>query len=496
MINSWREVDAAINKLIQKVEDLYRQVMYTNSSQIGNQTTVNGDATFNGLVTIRAPKILCLSSGNEPTDTDASGVFMSAAGETFGSDTYNIGGVDNGGLQFGIRSTDGVGVFSGGDAEIGADGIVIDKMGYLMSHTATDGTTERTGSMGMWAEPGGTAPQYGIAFNAPGGSELITNGDAETGDLTGWTGTANVSANSTTKYAGAYSFRMKTYDNATDTLTSDAISFSGGSFILSLKHAFFNSYLRGYTSPAFSTTAKIEVKYYDAADALLRTDTIVGAYSTNSSAWNNVYVLITPPSITSYFKIVATVTAPDYTILFPAQYYADLATTYYGFFVDNVSLINVPVSSNLYFDSTGELCLNGSPALPKHCYISTIAMTSSATLTTYSANPAYKYTTAANAGNGDTFALTVPPLAAGTYSIYFCGNKHNVRGKVDWTLDGTSIVTGQDWYASGATEYTFQVDSVSVTSGAHTLAGTINGKNASSSDYSLALYSVVFVKTA
>ena len=456
--------------IMEKVEELLRRVSALERRGVNLERL---DELTDDLGEVRSGRFLAMSAGYEPTDTDASGVFMSAAGETFGEDTYNIGGVDNGGLQFGLRSTDGVGVFSGGDATIGADGIEISKMGYLIQHTATDGTTERTGSMGMWAEPGGTEPCYGLAFNAPGGAELVTNGDAETGDFTGWTKTTETRGawsvvTGSYAYDGTYAFMFDytSLGGATGVLTSGACSVTSNV-----------GYLFTCNVLKYGLTSSAQVKWYDSGSSLLRTDSI----SLNQA--NNNYLttseLLVSPSGANTATITLTVTGSTQSAVF-----------------DSISLKAVSVASNLYFDSTGELCLNGSPALPKHCYISTIAMTSSATLTNYSANPAYKYTTAANARNGDTFALTVPPLAAGTYSIYFCGNKHNVRGKVDWTLDGTSIVTGQDWYASGATEYTFQVDSVSVTSGAHTLAGTINGKNASSSDYSLALYSVVFVKTA
>lgn len=480
MINSWREVDAAINKLIQKVEDLYRQVTYTNSSQIGNQTTVDGDATFNGLVTIRAPKILCLTSGNEPTDSDASGVFMSAAGETFGEDTYNIGGVENGGLQFGIRSTDGVGVFSGGDATIGADGIVIDRMGYLMSHTATDGTTERTGSMGMWSVPGGTAPCYGFSLNAPADeTELVTNGDAETGDTTGWNETTETngawsafSSPSVAVIAGTYSF-MWNPSNATNTGVLDqsvSVSASTG-YRFTIKHSKLHA----------DGSHKCELKWYDSGASLLSTGTIFNlsaAYYPTTSTFN-----LTSPSGAASVSIVITCTNMN----------KDSGLGIY----DSISLKAVSVASNLYFDSTGELNLNDNPILPKHCYISGLTVASNATLTLVtSGGTSYNYVHADDAANGDTYTYQVPPLAAGTYTVYFCGAKASGGGKVDWTLDGTSVVTGQDWYGSAAPDYVYTVTGVSVSSGAHTLLGTINGKNASSSDYVLRIYSIVFVKTA
>lgn len=459
-----------VKELLRRVEALERRGVNANS--LDEFTDDIGDQ--------RAGRFLAMSSGVEPTDPDASGVFMSAAGETFGSDTYNIGGVENGSLQFGLRSTDGVGVFSGGDAEIGTEGISINRMGYLIQHTATDGTTERTGSMGMWATPGGTEPCYGLAFNAPADeTELVINGDAETGDTTGWNKTTETngawsafSSPSVAVIAGTYSF-MWNPSNATNTGVFDqsiSVSSSTG-YRFSIKHVKLHA----------DGSHKCELKWYDSGSSLLRTDTIFNLSSVYTSPKTTTFNLKSPAGAASA-SIVITCTNIN----------KDSGLGIY----DGITLQAVSISSSLYFDSTGELCLNGNPILPKHCYISGLAVESNATLKTSAGNPSYKYTTVANANNGDTYTYQVPPLAAGTYSVYFCGQKRAGAGKVDWTLDGTSIVTGQDWYASSEESAVFQVDSISITSGAHELTGKINGKNASSTDYALSIYSIVFVKTA
>ena len=79
---------------------------------------------------IRAGKILALSAGKYPTDADATGAFMSAAGETFPEGTFNIGGVNNGELQFGLSSADG-------KAYAGAGAVVLDKDGIKLELTET-----------------------------------------------------------------------------------------------------------------------------------------------------------------------------------------------------------------------------------------------------------------------------------------------------------------------------------------------------------------------
>ena len=470
--------------IMDKVEELLRRVSSLERRGVNLERL---DELTDDLGEVRSGRFLAMSSGYEPTDPDASGVFMSAAGETFGEDTYNVGGVDNGALQFGLRSTDGVGVFSGGDATIGADGISINRMGYLIDHTATDGTTERTGSLGMWATPGSTEPQYGIAFNAPGGAELVTNGDAETGDLTGLTKTTETDCtlsvstfgiDSTMEhallpYAGSYLILYQAGGSGSPSgvLTFDAINVSSETNYICSAAYFFH------------TSGKLELKWYDSGSNLLRTDTVCSSSVSLPFNWSKAQMNLKSPINSASAVFVFTSSGG--------------ASNSYINALDSVSLQVITVASSLYFDSTGELCLNRSPVLPKHCYISGLAVESNATLTLItSGGTSFNYVAAAAANNGDTYTYQVPPLCAGTYTIYFCGRKTSGAGKVDWTLDGTSIVAGQDWYAGTTTDYVYTVTGVSVKSGAHTLLGTINGKNASSADYIMAMYSIVFVKTA
>lgn len=101
------------------------------------------------------------------------------------------------------------------------------------------------------------------------------------------------------------------------------------------------------------------------------------------------------------------------------------------------------------------------------------------------------------AADGDTFTNGCF-LAAGTYSFSVLGRTSTDRGKIDWTIDGESIVAGEDWYASPAAANVVKTTtSVSVTfSGWHVVTGTINGKNGSSSDYKMRLTSYWFTPSA
>lgn len=75
-------------------------------------------------------------------------------------------------------------------------------------------------------------------------------------------------------------------------------------------------------------------------------------------------------------------------------------------------------------------------------------------------------------------------LKAGSYTLYVYGITGAVNGIIDWSIDGTNVLTGQDWYAASTTRNVVKSGAVTVaTNGMHTLRLTINGKNASSSNY-------------
>lgn len=85
--------------------------------------------------------------------------------------------------------------------------------------------------------------------------------------------------------------------------------------------------------------------------------------------------------------------------------------------------------------------------------------------------------------NGDAAKINVI-LESGTYDFKVWGRKSNNLGIVDWSMDGTNFITGEDWYNASAVYGTTFTGTVTIaTSGKHILKVTTNGKNASSSDY-------------
>lgn len=102
------------------------------------------------------------------------------------------------------------------------------------------------------------------------------------------------------------------------------------------------------------------------------------------------------------------------------------------------------------------------------------------------------YSSQAVDANGDYVTCSLI-LKAGTYNMHALGVTTSGSGIIDWTLDGVSVVAGQDWYAGSFIVH--QVDSAGITvvgDGYHVLRGTINGKNGSSSGFLFSLTKIWF----
>jgi len=89
-------------------------------------------------------------------------------------------------------------------------------------------------------------------------------------------------------------------------------------------------------------------------------------------------------------------------------------------------------------------------------------------------------------------------LQEGTYTFGALGLKTADSGKIDWYLDNTKIVDGQDWYAGSPTYDQKQIHPgiVVAESGEYSLRGVTNGKNTSSSGYYILLTKYWIQKTA
>lgn len=97
--------------------------------------------------------------------------------------------------------------------------------------------------------------------------------------------------------------------------------------------------------------------------------------------------------------------------------------------------------------------------------------------------------------NGDFFTAGFF-LAAGTYTVTVVGVTNSSFGKADWLVDGASATTGQDWYSASITRNVIKTFSLTIAAGGyHTLQVTVNGKNASSSGFTLG-FTKIFIVSA
>ena len=79
-------------------------------------------------------------------------------------------------------------------------------------------------------------------------------------------------------------------------------------------------------------------------------------------------------------------------------------------------------------------------------------------------------------------------IRAGTYTLKVMGQISSGNGKLDCYIDNVNLGTTLDWYNASLTEGQVKtISSVVISDGYHTFKGKVNGKNASSSGYNIAL---------
>ena len=157
------------------------------------QRTVQVDALdqlgTDDLGDMRAGRFLALSNGSEPTDGDASGVFMSSAPIDFPEGAVNVGGVENGKLQFGISALDGSAMFGGGACRLTENGLGMTGLKKFITQDASGEAETRRGEIGMEQLDDEIEPSWILRYSDNAGVVGPVNGDFEL-DLAGWTETA------------------------------------------------------------------------------------------------------------------------------------------------------------------------------------------------------------------------------------------------------------------------------------------------------------------
>ena len=196
-----------VNNYLTNLEDTQYKL-----EQLGNRNNWYNtlDMITADLGEIRAGAFYALSSGAYPTDSDANGAFMVAQGIDIGGDTYNIGGVNNGVLQFGLSATTGKALAGGGAVILDTDGITLDGslnssiirltnanmalVGGADQFVVQTETTPATGETRVFQygmeSNGMTNPEGVISFYEPGAAVTVPNGNFATNDLTNWSSVA------------------------------------------------------------------------------------------------------------------------------------------------------------------------------------------------------------------------------------------------------------------------------------------------------------------
>jgi len=87
-----------------------------------------------------------------------------------------------------------------------------------------------------------------------------------------------------------------------------------------------------------------------------------------------------------------------------------------------------------------------------------------------------------SAANGDAIQAQFS-IAAGTYTISILGFQGTAYGILDIYIDGSVVISGQDWYGGGGFNTIQSAGSIVLSAGVHTFKIVVNGKNGSSSGY-------------
>lgn len=212
----------------------------------------------------------------EPGDGFSGIRMVGDGGAEYDSAFWGICGVNNDELTFGLRASDGAALFARGAGVIDAEGIKMSGLNYVIRQYAIDptATNARYGWLEMFMLSGGSIPAWGMTYSDSTGSP-ITNGDFETGDLTGWTDAGtDFTVTESAANSGTYGLECADVSSGTATLTSDRFACDAG-----LPYFFrFRTNEHGYTSGTDTV--------YTDADTNIRNDS--PDYSYGSAVFLNV----------------------------------------------------------------------------------------------------------------------------------------------------------------------------------------------------------------
>lgn len=223
-------VDKKLNKqnIISKIERLQRDSVKPSAS-VDSAEQITG--TTGELIVDRLIAPAPGATSMEPTGAGFTGSFMSGLGETFDSETYNVGGVRAGRLQAGFSQTDGSLIAAERLMKINSNGINFYSQGSAMQFAAseTQSTTDErqgwfVGGLSTYMD-GGLNSRFGVYSLAKNGNALIDD-SFETGALsTDWVETGTPVVTNEQSVSGSYSCRVDK-----DNYISRSISVTAGSY--------------------------------------------------------------------------------------------------------------------------------------------------------------------------------------------------------------------------------------------------------------------------
>lgn len=467
--------------LIDLINDLQRRVAKLEQGETVAKTL---DEVASGIDEIRSMNFFSADSGY-PDDSIYTGVFISDDGYIITGLTINVGGMNNGNLEFGLSAIDGTAIFAGGQGIIDSNGINLIGIRYGIRSYATDpgSANPRYGRLEMFYPDGSTIPALGIAFNdATDTTELVTNGDAESGDTTGWSGDLYHMFWIDTTWvnkSGSYCFKCRSYTYP------DPIGYSLGGAT--------NAYFAVSTGSQYQFTGKFG-----------RDDLTVTAYVTLTWLQSDHVTVISTETIAipaGYFCQTwdKTYTAPALAAYAQIEVIGGEATcTKYAYF-DDISVKKLNFVKRLsfepdltYYDGTASCKMFPRsafiPLYGFHAYNSSMVefsmvptVTSSQVLMGVYGKPATD-----DCNNGDRYQCSMF-LEGGVdcYNFTFYGVRDDASGIFDLYIDGVCHATGYDLY-HGSTDYDYHlyINNISIPgSGYHLIELVVNGKNGSSSDY-------------